>query len=481
MYQTLFTGGQWHSPIDVTAALRVVNPCTEREIQQIGMAGMADVDNAVDVARRAFEAEWSNWPGRQRGTMLREIGAILQKRSEQLAEMESRNVGKPMAEARADVADCVACFEYYAELADGFDSHQESRLPQRTEGLTTRIRREPLGVAALVVPWNYPLLLACWKVAPALAAGCTVVLKPSELTPLTAMALAQVTEQVGLPPGVFNLLTGDGPSCGRYLVAHSGVGKVSFTGSERTGAEIVRQTAGSLRPTTLELGGKSPMIVFADADLTDAVRWALIGGFSNAGQMCSATSRLLIEASIYDEFVDVLVRAAQQLKLGPGTDPLSQMGPLVSALQLSRVEEMVQSNRDNIVLLTGGQRPPRTGPGFFYEPTVVAPLTDDNPLWIEEIFGPVLCVRKFETEAQAIALANDTRFGLAAAVMSRDLERCDRVARRLNVGVVWLNCSQPIPINAPWGGRKQSGIGSELGVWGLDSYLTSKQITTMVQ
>jgi betaine-aldehyde dehydrogenase len=481
MNKTLYTGGRWHSPINCTTTLSVVDPCTEREIQQIAMAGRADVDYAVIAARKAFEAGWSTSPGRERGALLHRIGVALHEMSEELAEMESRNVGKLISEAREDVADSVACFEYYAELANGFDSYQEFKLLQQSKILTTRLRREPLGVAALVVPWNYPLLLACWKVAPALAAGCTVVLKPSELTPLTAMALAKVTEEVGLPPGVFNLLTGDGPSCGRLLVAHSGVAKVSFTGSERTGAEIVRQTASALRPITLELGGKSPMIIFSDADLKQAVRWALVGGFSNAGQMCSATSRLLIEASIYDEFIDALVCATRKLQLGPGNDPCSQMGPLASALQLSRVEEIVQGNREDAVILTGGHRPTREGSGFFYEPTVVAPLTDDHALWTEEIFGPVLCVRKFETEAQAITIANDTRFGLAAAVMSRDLERCDRVARRLNVGVVWLNCSQPTPINAPWGGRKQSGVGTELGVWGLDSYLTLKQITTVVQ
>ena len=343
-----------------------------------------------------------------------------------------------------------ACFDYYAELAEALDTERVQPIALPDDRFESRAVREPLGVAGAIIPWNYPLLMAAWKVAPALAAGCTVVLKPSELTPLTALALAE----------------------------HPGVDKLAFTGSVPTGSRVMAAAARDIKKISLELGGKSPFIVFDDSSLEQAVEWVMFGIFWNQGQVCSATSRVLVQRGLYERFLARLVEASQHIVIGDGMAPGVQLGPLVSPGQHQKViAAIAQAVQDGGRVAAGGQCPPGMDEGNFLQPTVLVDVPLHSTAWTEEIFGPVVCVRPFDDEAEALRLANDSRFGLAAAVMSADLARCDRIASTLRAGIVWINCSQPTFPQAPWGGYKQSGIGRELGRWGLDNYLETKQIT----
>jgi betaine-aldehyde dehydrogenase len=339
-------------------------------------------------------------------------------------------------------------------------------------------RLEPVGVAAQIIPWNYPLLMAAWKVAPALAAGCTSVLKPSELTPLTALELADIAHEAGLPAGVLNVISG-GRETGAALSEHPGIDKLAFTGSLATGQKIMRSASERSTNTTLELGGKSAIIVFDDTDLEQAVEWIMFGIFWNKGEVCSATSRLIVQSGIAAKLLARLKLECEKIVIG---DPLLDgvlLGPLVSRGQYEKVTGFIQRGLESgLKLLTGGKRPSHLEHGFYLEPTVFVDVPVDSELWMEEIFGPVLCVHTFETEAQAIELANASQYGLAAAIMTPNLERANRVARKVQAGIVWINCSQPTFCEAPWGGMKRSGIGRELGEWGLRNYLETKQITS---
>jgi len=471
-----YVNGKW-VPTQRGLIRELVDPSTGHVFSEASESTESDVDEAVAAAKLAFRRGWSDSRGVERAIYLRRIAARIRELAESFAQVESRNVGKPRAEARLDVSESIECFEYYAGLAEKLDDVQERNLVLSRSDYASIVRREAVGVVALIVPWNFPLLLASWKVAPALAAGCTIVLKPSELTPLSAIELARVVQSSGLPEGVFNLLTGDGPSCGRSLVKHPDVDKISFTGSGATGGAIQRDTSSAIRPTTLELGGKSPMLIFDDSDLESAVQWTLVGAFANSGQICSATSRVLVARSIYDRFIELLVGATKEIQVGRADDDRVQMGPLIGRSQLDKVASYASAGRSEGKLIFGGSRTRGLEGGYFFDPTVFCDVERSSRLWNEEIFGPVLCINKFDTEDEAIEMANDTRFGLAAAVMSRDSDRCRRVARRLCAGVVWTNCSQPVLIEAPWGGWKQSGVGTELGTWGLESYLLIKQIT----
>ena len=340
------------------------------------------------------------------------------------------------------------------------------------------MRHEPVGVVGQIIPWNYPLLMAAWKVAPALAAGCTTVLKPSEHTPLTALELARIAHEVGLPAGVLNVVTGLGAATGAPLTTHPLVRKLAFTGSVPTGRRVMQAAAQDIKNVSLELGGKSPFIVFADADLEQAVEWIMFGIFWNQGQVCSATSRLLVEESLAPELLDRLAAAAKKITIGDGLAPGTLLGPLVCASQYEKVlAHLAAGQAAGARLITGGGRPAGLTKGYFLEPTIFTDVPRGSALWREEIFGPVLCVGTFRTEAEAVAEANTSEFGLAAAVMSRDLARCDRVAEELEAGIVWINCSQPTFNQAPWGGVKRSGIGRELGRWGFENYREPKQIT----
>ena len=477
MREQLYIDGQWLAA-ESGQQFAVYNPATEAVLHRVAAGGAADIDKAVNAARRAFDhGPWPTLSGAQRAGYLRAMADHLESRQEQLIHLEVLDNGKPLAEAQWDVADAIGCFRFYADMAESL-GNDATPLALPDERFSCHTVREPIGVAGLVTPWNYPLLMAAWKVAPALAAGCTAVLKPSEITPLSALELAAAADAVGLPKGVLNVVTGLGPDCGAPLSEHPGVDKLAFTGSVPTGRRIMQAAAQDLKNISLELGGKSAFIVFADSDIDAAVEWVLMGIFFNQGQVCSATSRLLVEESLYPRLIERLVQQAKRIRIGDGMSEGTLLGPLVSEGQYRKVlEAIAQAQRDGATLLCGGQRPAHLSQGWFVEPTLFTDVASDSALWREEIFGPVLAVRTFRDEADAIAQANNSQFGLAAAVMSKDNARCQRVARALRVGIVWINCSQPTFVQAPWGGYKHSGIGRELGEWGLSNYLETKQIT----
>ena len=401
---------------------------------------------------------------------------LIRKHAARLAELETLNCGKPIVESEMDMADTATCLEYYGGMATKI--HGET-LPVPDNALNFTLK-EPVGVAALIVPWNYPLMLAAWKLGPALAAGCTVVIKPAEQTPLTALEFARlVSENIPeLPPGVVNVVTGDGPTAGRTLVQSLGVDKVSFTGGTETGREILRGVATSnLKKVSLELGGKSPNIFFADADLEAATDGALFGIFINQGEVCSAGSRVLIQKDIYHPFVEILKKKASRIKLGDPLERDTKMGPLVSHEHREKVENYIELGRKEARLLWGGGRPskPHLRKGYFIEPTL---FETDNAARIarEEIFGPIVACIPFRDEDDALKIANDTPYGLAAAVWSRDIYRCLRVVKQLRAGIVWVNTMQPCYVESPWGGYKQSGHGRELGLHGAEEFLETKQV-----
>ncbi|MBG0840849.1 aldehyde dehydrogenase family protein [Ectopseudomonas toyotomiensis] len=473
----LFIDGQWLAP-QSGEYFEVFDPSDASLLAKVAAAGRTDVDLAVSAARRAFdEGSWPRLSGHERAGVLRRIADGIRARQDELAVLEVRDNGKPLPEAQWDIADAAGCFDFYADLAARLDD-DERPIALGDKRFRASVVRQPVGVAAAVIPWNYPLLMAAWKVAPALAAGCAMVLKPSELTPLSALELATIVNAAGLPPGVLNVLPGLGSEAGAALVEHPGIDKIAFTGSVPTGSRIMQAAAREVKNISLELGGKSPFIVFADSDIEAAVEWIMFGIFWNQGQVCSATSRVLVERSLYPALLQRLSDEAQKIRIGNGLEAGVLLGPLVSAGQHVKVSTAItQGIADGARLICGGKRPAEQDQGWFMQPTVFADVPLDCALWREEIFGPVVCVNPFDTEAEALQLANDSEFGLAAAVMSRDLQCCERVAQALQAGIVWINCSQPTFSELPWGGVKRSGIGRELGEWGLDNYLETKQIT----
>lgn len=476
MLKQLYIDGQWVTPAQ-GGHFPAIDPATEETLQQVAAATAEDVDLAAQAARRAFDQGWGQTSGAERAAWLEALADELARKHEALAILETCDNGKPLPEARLDISDSIDCLRYYAGLARELDQRQDQPLELPDPRFSCRIRHEPVGVAGQIIPWNYPLLMAAWKIGPALAAGATCVLKPSELTSLTAVELAVAANHIGLPAGVLNVVTGLGHQAGAALSAHPQVDKMAFTGSVPTGAKIMSAAAAEIKNISLELGGKSAFIVFDDADVEAAVEWIMFGIFWNQGQVCSATSRLLVQEGIAARLTERLVEAARDIHIGPGLQPGVQLGPLVSAGQYRKVMAMIEQGTRDARLLSGGKRPGHLPAGFFVEPTIFAEPATDSSLWRDEIFGPVLCLKRFKTEAEALQLANDSRFGLAAAVMSADLERSARVANGLRAGIVWVNCSQPTFTQAPWGGMKQSGIGRELGRWGLENYLEIKQVT----
>ncbi len=474
--QQLFIDGHWCAPA-TPARLEVINPADEQVITQVAAGGPTDVDRAVRAARTAFPA-WSRCTGTQRARFLRAIARQIEARSEELAALSSLNNGKPMVEAEIDLADVIACWDYYADLAEQLDQRQNQPVELPDAGFESRTRLEPAGVAALIVPWNFPFVTTAWKVAPALAAGCTVVLKPSEVTPLIELELGVIAQQVGLPDGVLNIVCGTGPEVGAPLTNHPGVDKISFTGSNAVGERVMQSAATQMKSVSLELGGKSPMLVFEDADIDASIEWIMGGIFFNAGQICSATSRLLVHEAIAPELLQKLKQASEAIKVGNAFDPETQMGPLTNKAQYERVLDYIEQGKSSgLSLLTGGGRAEGFDKGFFIQPTIFTDVPSDHPLWREEIFGPVLCVQTFSTEEEAILRANDSDFGLAASIISADNERAQRVAEQLQAGHIWLNSLQMIFPQTSWGGFKRSGIGRELGPWGLSAYLEVKHIT----
>jgi betaine-aldehyde dehydrogenase len=451
----------------------VYDPSTEEIIAEVPEAGAADIDRTVKAARAAFDSgPWAQSTAQERGRLLFKLANRIREEAAKLAELEARNCGKPIVEAEFDIADTATCFEYYGGLATKVLGHVN---PVPDNALSLSIR-EPVGVAGQIIPWNYPLLMAAWKLAPALAAGCTCILKPAEQTPLTALELAGWLEEIGFPPGVVNVVTGFGESAGGPLVTHPQVDKIAFTGSAAVGKIILKNAADSIKRVTLELGGKSPNIFFADAEFEAAIDGALFGVFINQGEVCSAGSRILVEKPIYSKFVEAFSEKAKRIKLGAPLDRETKMGPLVSREQYDRVREYQQVGKQEAKLVAGGGRPASLPKGYYVEPTIFADVDNSSRIAQEEIFGPVAAVIPFEGEAEAIRIANDTPYGLAAAVWSRDIYRALRVVKSVRAGIVWVNHMQPTYVEAPWGGYKQSGFGRELGPWGIEEYLETKQV-----
>ena len=445
--------------------IEVMEPATENVMAEVPRAGAAEVDAAVAAAKAAYPA-WRGVEPAERATILRKLAAAIEAEAAELATIEARNAGKPIADARGEIAMVIECFRYYAGA------------PERLLGRTIPVAggidmtfREPLGVVGLIVPWNFPLVIASWKVAPALAAGNTVVLKPAELTPLSALELERIALDAGLPEGVLNVVAGPGSVCGARLVEHPNVAKIAFTGSTEVGRGIAAGAADTIKRVTLELGGKSANVVFADADIEAAAAAAPGAVFGNAGQDCCARSRILVEGSAMDAFVTALERAVTSMRVGDPLDDSTQMGPLISAGQREAVSAYVP---DDAPVAFRGSMP--DGPGYWFPPTVLAPVSNDDRAAREEIFGPVACVIPFDGEAEAVALANDTIYGLSGSIWSGDGARALRVARALETGVISINSNSSVRVTTPFGGFKQSGVGRELGPDALEHYTDVKNV-----
>ena len=450
----------------------VYDPASEDVLATCPAGGPEDVDRAAKAAHRAFYGGWKTTTAQERGRILLRLAERIRARRAELAELETRNSGKPIAESEFDLDDTATCFEYYGGLATKINGEV---LPVPADALAFALR-EPMGVAGQIIPWNYPLMMAAWKIAPAIAAGCSVVLKPAEQTPLSVLKLAEDFETVGLPPGVVNIVTGDGPGAGAPLVTHPDVRKIAFTGSAEVGKLIMRNAADQLKRVSLELGGKSPNIFFRDADFENAVDGALFGVFVNQGEVCSAGSRVLVQRDIYRKFVDAAAAKAKTIKVGSGLDRSNKMGPLVSAAQRDRVVRYQKIGRQEAKVAVGGGVPKQLDRGWYVEPTIFYDVDNAARIAQEEIFGPVMSVIPFKDEADAIRIANATPYGLAAAVWTRDIFKAFRVVKALEAGVVWVNHMQPAFVEAPWGGYKASGFGRELGHWGVEEYLETKQV-----
>jgi len=459
----------------------VLNPATGEVIALAAEGDVEDARDAIQAARQAFDSGiWSDLPAAERARFLFAIADKLEQRTEELVRLETMDNGKPLRESRFDVADAVACFRYYA----GIVTKPDGQTYHVADPVQAMVVREPIGVCGLIVPWNYPLLMAVWKIAPALAAGNTIVFKPSEITPVTAQKLFEIIEEVGIPKGVANMVMGAGPTVGNELAESHLVDMVSFTGGTVTGRSIMKAAAGNIKKISLELGGKSPNIVFADADFETAVDYALFGIFANQGQVCSAGSRLLLEDSIYDRFVERLVERAKKIRVGRGDDPATEMGPLVSQAHLEKVLRYIELGKEEgATLLCGGNRITENGldKGYFVEPTIFTDTTPSMRIVQDEIFGPVLAIQRFSDEEEAIRLANDTVYGLAGGVFTQDGAKAMRVIRKLRAGITWINCYHPTYNEAPWGGYKQSGIGRCLGTYGYEEFTEVKQINVSLQ
>jgi acyl-CoA reductase-like NAD-dependent aldehyde dehydrogenase len=445
--------------------IAVVEPATERVMAEVPRAGVEETDAAVAAAKAAF-GSWRNVSPADRAALLRGLADALAERAAELATLEARNVGKPIGDARAEIGMVIECFRYYAGA------------PERLLGRTIPVAggvdmtfREPLGVVGLITPWNFPLVIASWKVAPGLAAGNTIVLKPAELTPLTALELERIALDAGLPEGVLNVVAGPGSVCGRRLVEHPDVAKIAFTGSTEVGRQIGAGAAQTIKRVTLELGGKSANVVFADADLDAAAEAAPLAVFANAGQDCCARSRILVERSGMDRFMAALERSVKAMRVGDPLADATEMGPLISADQRETVASYVDD--DAPVAIRG---PVPDGPGFFYPPTVLAPVANSARAAREEIFGPVACVIPFEGEAEAVELANETIYGLSGSIWTRDGAKALRVARAIETGVLSINSNSSVRVTTPFGGFKQSGVGRELGPDALDHYTEVKNV-----
>lgn len=478
-----YINGEWK--LSHTGQIReVIGPADGSVIALTTESDETDTSEAIAAAKEAFYGPgiWRRTPAVERMAKLNAIADKIDAYAEELAETDTLDNGKPLREAEGDVADAAACFRYYAGLL----GKPEGGIYEVNDGfgpMHSYTVYEPVGVCAQITPWNYPLLMSVWKLAPALAAGNCIIFKPSSNAPLSTIRLFEIFDEVDLPKGTVNLVLGSGSKVGNTMAESRDVDMVTFTGSTKVGQSIARAAVGNLKKVGLELGGKSPMIVFDDCDLEGAVEWAMLGVFFNAGQVCSATSRLIIEKSIHDRFVDHLVERTEAITIGPGMKN-PDMGPVVSEEQMNKILAMIEKGKEEgAVLRCGGGRYTKgeCEKGFYIRPTIFDQCTPDMTIVREEIFGPVLSVLTFETEEEAIAMANDTPYGLAGAVCTTNGAKALRVMKEIRAGIMWINCSQPTFCEAPWGGYKMSGIGRELGVQGLEEYQEAKQVNIALE
>jgi betaine-aldehyde dehydrogenase len=455
----------------------IVNPANGKTIATAPLGGREDVDRAVVAAQAAFDEPkgWANWAAGKRGRSLAKLADLIKKNSDELAWLESRNGGKPITSARGEVIGASLVFDYYAGAANKIYGQT---IPVSKPGLDLTLR-EPIGVVGLIVPWNFPLLMAAWKVAPALAAGNTALLKPASYTPLTAIRLGELALEAGIPAGVLNVVTGPGGTVGASIAAHPGIGKVAFTGETTTGQEIMRLASANVKKISLELGGKSPNIVFADADLEKFAKESPYSVFDNCGQDCCARSRILVERSVHDQVVELFTAATRNVKVGDPAEETTEVGPLVSTKQRDRVKDYIEVGRgEGATIVVGGEAPddPALADGAYLMPTVFDDVNNDMRIAREEIFGPVVSVIPFDTEDEALRLANATPYGLSGSIWSRDIGKALRAAKALQSGVISINSNSSVHTEAPFGGYKMSGIGRELGMAALDLYTETKNV-----
>lgn len=468
-----FIDGQW-VPAASGKTFDTIDPATEEVIAQVAEGDAEDVDAAAKAARHALEeGEWSKMDARDRGALMHKLADLIEDELEELAALESLDNGKPISDAKAaDLPLVVDCLRYYAGYADKI--HGQT-IPVRGNYFTYT-RKEPVGVVGQIIPWNFPMLMTAWKWGPALAAGCTIVMKPAEQTPLTCLRMARLAQKAGIPDGVINIVPGYGPTAGAAVVKHPGIDKVAFTGEYKTAQIIMRDAAETLKRITFELGGKSPNVVFADAAIDAAIAGTHFGLYFNQGQCCCAGSRLFVEESIHDRLVDRLVKLNEQRRIGPGLDPQTEQGPQVDKAQFDKIMKYIEiGQQEGARCIQGGARVGDRG--YFIEPTVFDGVTDEMRIAQEEIFGPVMSVLTFKDTDDIIRRANDTFYGLAAAVWTRDIAKAHQYAARVKAGTVWVNCYDVFDAAAPFGGYKMSGMGRELGEEGLKPYLETKTVT----
>ncbi|MEE8176154.1 MAG: aldehyde dehydrogenase family protein [Gemmatimonadota bacterium] len=469
----LFIGGEWEDAAS-GETFEVIDPARAEVLTEVAEAGIEDVDRAVRAARDAFEGgEWREMSPRARGRLLWKLAERLEERKDEIARVETLNNGKPLFESGIDVAMTIQTFEYYAGWTTKIEGET---IPVSVPFQFNYTLREPIGVVGAIVPWNFPLNLASWKVAPALAAGCTVVLKPATETPLTALLLADVAAEVGLPPGVLNVVPGRGSTAGEAVVAHPGVDKIAFTGSTEVGQRIATVAARTVKRVSLELGGKSPNIVFADANIPFAAKGALAGIFYGKGEVCAAGSRLLVESSAHEQLVGMVAEGADRMKVGDPFEKGTRIGAIVSKRQMESVLGYIEKGVEEGARVVAGGGRADIGPGYFVQPTVFDDVTSEMTIAREEIFGPVLATLTFEDVDDAIEQANDTMYGLAAAVWTSDVKKAHYVASRLKAGTVWINTYNLYDPASPFGGYKQSGYGRDLGGQALDQYTQLKSV-----